>query len=219
MAVDYERAAVKATETLIRYGIGTAPIDPLPILKRTPGVLVMTFEERSNRTNVDRKEILETLGCTNQDAVTTVFVEDDGLKYVVTYNRMLSARIVDRALARELGHIVLGHDGTKPEEIRNEEAKTFAHHLMCPRPLIHALQDAGIRLTVESVGNITGFYDYCLSCIRKQPGVTVPPELNRIVRDQFMPYILNLVDFLKYASSRDESALADFGHYMEGYEE
>ena len=219
MAVDYERAAVKATETLIRYGIGTAPIDPLPILKRTPGVLVMTFEEMSNKTNVDRKEILETLGCTNQDAVTTVFVEDDGLKYVVTYNRMLSARIVDRALARELGHIVLGHDGTKPEEIRNEEAKTFAHHLMCPRPLIHALQDAGIRLTVESVGNITGFYDYCLSCIRKQPGVTVPPELNRIVRDQFMPYILNLVDFLKYASSRDESALADFGHYMEGYEE
>ena len=219
MAIDYERAAVKATETLIRYGIGTAPIDPLPILKRTPGVLVMTFEEMSNRTNVDRKEILETLGCTNQDAVTTVFVEDDGLKYVVTYNRMLSARIVDRALARELGHIVLGHDGTKPEEIRNEEAKTFAHHLMCPRPLIHALQDAGIRLTVESVGNITGFYDYCLSCIRKQPGVTVSPELNRIVRDQFMPYILNLVDFLKYASSRDESALADFGHYMEGYAE
>lgn len=219
MKPDYEKAARMATGTLIRYGIGTAPIDPLPILKRTPGVLVMTFEEMSNRTNMDRKEILDTLGCTNQDAVTTVFVEDDTLQYVVTYNRMLSARVVDRALARELGHIVLGHNGTKPEEIRNEEARAFAHHLMCPRPLIHALQAAGIRLTVEAVGNITGFYDYCMSCIRKQPGVIVPPEMNRTVRDQFMPYVMNLAEYQKYAALKDGSALADFGHYMEGYEE
>lgn len=219
MKPDYEKAARMATGTLIRYGIGTAPIDPLAILKRIPGVLVMTFEEMSNRTNVDRKEILDTLGCTNQDAVTTVFIEDDSLQYVVTYNRMLSARVVDRALARELGHIVLAHDGTKPEDIRNEEARAFAHHLMCPRPLIHALQAAGIRLTVEAVGNITGFYDYCMSCIRKQPGVIVPPEMNRTVRDQFMPYVMNLAEYQKYAAMKDGSALADFGHYMEGYEE
>ena len=219
MKPDYEHAAIKASETLIKHQIGTAPIDPLPLLKHTPGVLVFTFEEMANKNNVDRKEILDTLGCKNQDAVTTVFLDDDEPRYVVTYNRMLSFGMISRALARELGHIVLGHDGSKPENIRNEEAKAFAHHLLCPRPLIHSIQATGIKLTVETLGNVTGFYDYCLSCIRKQPSVKVPAELNRLVRDQFMPYVLNLFEYQRYASLKDGSALADLGNYMDDYEE
>lgn len=219
MTPDFEKAALKATETLIRHNIGTAPIDALHILKNTPGVLVKTFAEISEEKNISRGEILDTLGCKNQDAITTVMLDDSDLKYVVAYNRMLSAGIVNRALARELGHIILGHDGTRTEEVRQEEAKCFAHHLLCPRPLIHSLQAAGIRLTTETVGNITGFYDYCLSCIRSQPSVKVPAELNRLVRDQFMPYIKNLFEYQRYASINDGSALADLGAYMEGYEE
>ena len=219
MTPDYQNAAIKATETLIKYNISTAPIDPLPILKQTPGVLVLTFQEVSNQTNIDRKEILEKLGCENQDALTTVFVNGEELKYIVTYNRMLSERIISRALARELGHIIIGHDGTKPENIRNDEARCFAHHLLCPRPLIHAIQQAGIKLTGETLGNVTGFYDYCLSCIREQPSVSVPAELNRKVKEQFLPYINNLVEYLRYASSKDNSAPADLGNYMEEYAE
>ena len=219
MTPDYERAAIKATETLIQHKIGTAPVDPLPILKKTPGVLVFTFKEMSDRTNIDRKDILNQIGCENQDAVTTVFLAGEKKRYVVTYNQMLSTGIVSRALARELGHIVLGHDGSRPEEARNEEAKCFAHHLLCPRPLLHSIQASGIRLTVETIANLTGFYDHCLSCIRKQPGVHVPAELNRQVRDQFMPYIMNLFEYQRYASLKDGSALADLGPYMEGYEE
>ena len=219
MTPDYQKAAIKATETLIQYQIGTAPIDPLPMLKKTPGVIVLSFEEMSQKTNIGRKEILDTFGCKNQDAVTTVFVEDNELKYVVTYNRMLSTGIIGRALARELGHILLGHDGSRPEEVRNEEAKAFAHHLLCPRPLIHLLQATGIRLTVEALGNITGFYDHCLSCIRKQPAVSVPAELNKQVAGQFMPYVMNLFEYQRYASLHDGSALADLGAYMDYYEE
>lgn len=217
MTPDYQKAAIKATETLIQYGITTAPVDPLCILKKLPGVLVMTFEEMSNKTNVGRSELLNMFGCENQDAVTTVYVKGNNLHYVVTYNKLLASRIVDRALARELGHIILGHDGTKPEDVRNEEAKCFAHHLLCPRPLIHLLLAEGIRLTVETVGNITGFYDHCLSCIRKQPSVIVPAELNNKVCEQFEPYVNNLVEFQKYAQLKDDSALADFGTYMDGY--
>ena len=219
MTPDYERAAIKATKTLIQHQVGTAPIDPLPMLKKTPGVIVLSFEEMSQKTNIDRKKILDTFGCSNQDAVTTVFVDGDELKYVVTYNRMLSTGIIGRALARELGHILLGHDGSRPEEVRNEEAKCFAHHLLCPRPLIHLLQATGIRLTVEAMGNITGFYDHCLSCIRKQPAVKVPAKLNKMVSMQFMPYVMNLFDYQRYASMRDGSALADLGAYMDYYEE
>lgn len=219
MTPDYEKAAIKATETLIKHGVGTAPIDPLPILKRTPGVLVLTFEEMSNRANVERETILSMVGCENQDAITTVFIEEGELRYIVAYNRMLSSRIVDRALARELGHIILGHDGSKPEDVRNEEAKCFAHHLLCHRALIHAIEETGYRLTVDALGNITGFYEYCLSCIRKQEPVHVPPEMNRAVKELFAPYIRNLKEYLKYAEQKDDSALADFGSYMEGYEE
>lgn len=218
MTPDYQKAAIKATETLIQYQIGTAPIDPLPILKKIPGVIVLSFEEMSQKTNIDRKEILDTLGCKNQDAVTTVFLDDD-LKYVVTYNRMLSSGIICRALARELGHILLGHDGSRPEKVRNEEAKCFAHHLLCPRPLIHLIQATGIRLTVEMLGNVTCFYDHCVSCIRKQPAVKVPAELNKQVAAQFMPYITNLFEYQRYASLKDGSALADLGAYMDYYEE
>jgi hypothetical protein len=172
----------------------------------------------SQKTNIDRKEILDTLGCKNQDAVTTVFLDDD-LKYVVTYNRMLSSGIICRALARELGHILLGHDGSRPEKVRNEEAKCFAHHLLCPRPMIHLIQATGIRLTVEMLGNVTCFYDHCVSCIRKQPAVKVPAELNKQVAEQFMPYVMNLFDYQRYASLKDGSALADLGAYMDYYEE
>lgn len=217
MKPDYEKAAIKATETLIKFKIGTAPVDPLPILKQIPGVLVFSFEEMSNQTHVDREKILDMLGCQNQDAVTTVIVDDDDLKYIVTYNCKLSSGIVGRALARELGHIVLEHDGTKPEDVRNEEAKCFAHHLMCPRPLINLIQKNDIRLTVETLGNMTGIYDYCLSCIRKHPAVSVPAELNRLVADQFKPYVKNLIEYQRFASQNDNSALADFGEYMKGY--
>ena len=219
MIPDYEKAAIKAMETLIKHNVSAAPIDPLPILKKTPGVLVMSFEEISNIKNIDRKEVLNTLGCNNQDAITTAYIDEEKIRYVVAYNRLLSEKIVSRALARELGHILLEHDGTRPEDVRNEEARCFAHHLLCPRPLIYLMKASGLRLTVEAIGNITGFYDYCLSCIRKQPAVMIPAELNRQVRDQFVPYVMNLFEYQKYASLHDGSALADFGSYMEGYAE
>ena len=219
MTPDYQKAAIKATETLIEHQIGTAPIDALPILKKTPGVLVLSFEEMSNKASMERKDVLDLFGCENQDAVTTVYVDGDQLRYVVAYNKLLSTQIVNRALARELGHILLCHDGTRPEEVRDEEAKCFAHHLLCPRPLIYSLQETGIRITVEVIGNITGFGDHCLSCIRQQPPVKIPADLNRKVREQFMKYAINYSEFARYASLKDESTLADLGSYMDGYEE
>lgn len=219
MKPDFETAAIKAIELLDKYEIGTAPIDPLPLLKKTSGVLVMSFAEMSEKTNIERKDILGAFGCQNQDAVTTLYINGEMAHYVVTYNSMLSSRIIEKALARELGHIILGHNGTKPEEIRNEEAKCFAHHLLCPRPLIHLVQAIGIRLTTELLANITGFGDLCVSCMRRQPSVNVPAELNRRVRDRFKNYVINLLDFQRYASLKDGSALADLGSYMDGYVE
>lgn len=219
MTPDYERAAIKATEMLIKHGINTAPVIPLPVFKRTPGCLVLSFTELSNQIGLDRNNILTSIDAENHDAVTSIHMDDGRLRYLVTYNQRLPFYLLQRALARELGHIVLGHDGSKPEDVRMAEAYCFAHHFLCPRPLIYAIQQSGVPFTVEVLGSMTGCYERCLQGMRKTPPVHVPVELNRQVRDQFRDYIDNFLDYESYLSKSDESMLANFGTYMDGYEE
>ena len=219
MTPDYQRAAIAATEMLIKHNICTAPVDPLPVYKRTRGVLVLSFTEMSGRVGISRDNLLTMFDTESHDAVTSTHFEDGTLRYLVTYNQRLPFYLLQRALARELGHIVLGHDGSRPEEVRMAEAYCFAHHFLCPRPLIHAIQESGIPFTVEVLGAMTGCYERCLQGMRKTPPVHVPAELNRQVRDQFADYIANFVDYETYLSRSDESMLANLGTYMEGYEE
>lgn len=219
MTPDYQSAATKALEILRDRKIGTAPVIVSPIIKSMEGVLVLSYEEMSKITKFDRKEIIKACGSNSTDAVTTVHIDNGKLRYIVAYNQGLPVYIIQRALARELGHIVLGHDGSKPESVRIEEAKCFAHHLLCPRPLIYSLLKTNLRFTVEMLGNVTGCYDNCLTCMRKMPAVSTPADLNRAVRDQFMPYIINFYEFQRGVMLNDVSAGADFGTYMDGYEE
>jgi len=218
MTPNFELAATTAMRALIANNITTAPVMPLPILKKVPGVLVLSFEEMSRDTGIERQEILKRFG-ENQDAAT--FYRNSGkIRYIVAYNQSLSTYLAQRAIARELGHIVLGHDGeTRTTENRMAEAYCFAHHLLCPRPVIKAFQDAGIPLTYEVLGSVTGCYERCLSGIRTEPGVHVDPELNRKVKEQFSDYLRNMIDFQQILSRSDQSAPADFGHYMDNYEE
>ena len=219
MSPDYERAAIAAMEMLIKHRINTAPVLPLPVFKRTPGCLSLSFTEMSARLCLDRDRLLTSFESENHDAVTSIHIDDGRLRYLVTYNQRLPLYLLQRALARELGHIVLGHDGSRPEDVRMAEAYCFAHHFLCPRPLIHAIQQSGIPFTVEVLGAMTGCYERCLQGMRKTPAVHVPADLNRHVRDQFADYIANFLDFESYLSSSDESMLANFGTYMDGYEE
>ena len=217
---DIDRAASKAAETLIEYDITAAPVAPLPILKKIPNVFVVSYTEMAEQTGLGRDDMLTMFGETNQDACT--FVQDIGgdLHYFVAYNQRLPFYILQRGLARELGNIVLGHDGSLPEDVRLEEATFFARHLLCPRPLIRMLEESGIDLTLETVGNLTGCYERCMAGIRKTPGARVPAALNRKVRDQFSNYVHNFLNFHRIAGRfEDESALADFGSFMENYEE
>lgn len=219
MTPDYDRAATAATEILIKYGITTAPVDPIPIFKKAPGFNVVTFTEMSQLLGMDRHELVSTFEAENHDAVTSVYLKDGRPHYLVAYNMRLPQYIIQRALAREMGHIVLGHDGTRPEDVRNAEALCFAHHLLCPRALIHAIQAAGTKITVEVLGNTTGCYERCLIGMRKTPATHVPADLNRRVRDQFADYLADFLDFQSYLSQDDDSMIANFGTFMDGYEE
>ena len=219
MTPDYENAALQATQLLIRFGINSAPVSPLPILKNYPGVLVLSYDSLSEKVRQDRACVISTFGRDSQDAFTTVSVYNGKRHYIVMYNQHLSQVLIQRALARELGHIVLGHDGSRPEDVRNAEAIAFSHHLLCPRPLIHFVQATGLRLTEEVLGNLTGCYHHCLSCMRQLPGVHVPADLNRAVRDQFKDYFFNFFNYQRSVMHADGSALADLGSYMQFYEE
>lgn len=219
MLPDYETAAIKACETLIKHQVLTAPVAPLPILKAIPGVIVVSFAEMAERVGMDRGNVIGMFDPENHDAATAVYNKNGRLHYIVVYNQRLPFYMLQRALARELGHIVIGHDGSLPEDVRMAEAVTFARHLLCPRPLVQALRDAGLTITVEMLGNVTGCYERCLAGLRKSPGVNVPPELNRLLRDQFTDYVVNFVDCQTVLSGADESAVADFGTYMDNYRE
>ena len=220
MTPDIDRAAIKAAETIIQFDITAAPVSPLPILKKLPNVFVVSFTEMAEQTGLGRDDMLTMFGEASQDASTFVQEVAGDLHYFVAYNQRLPFYLLQRGLARELGNIVLGHDGSLPEDVRLEEATYFSRHLLCPRPLIHMLEESGVELTLETVGNLTGCYERCMAGIRKTPGARVPSELNRKVRDQFSGYVSNFLNFHRIAGRfEDASAPADFGTYMDGYEE
>lgn len=218
MMPDLENAALRAAETLVKYQITTAPVSPLPIIKSLPGVILLSFTELSARVGIDRQNALGMFGEGNQDAATTVITHNGQLRYVVTYNQRLPFYMLQRAIARELGHIVLGHDGSRPDDVRTAEAVHFARHLLCPRPLVRAVQDSGVPLTAELLGNMTGCFERCIAGLRVTPGSHVPAELNRQIRSQFADYVDELLAF-HAAIGSDPSAPADLGTYMDNYAE
>ena len=219
MNPDFDRAATAAAEVLVKYGICTAPVDPIPIFKKADGFNVVTFTEMSRIAGVDRQELLSSFDASNQDAVSSVYLKNGKKHYLVAYNMRLPQYLVQRALAREMGHIVLSHDGTRPQEVRNAEALCFAHHLICPRALIHAIQKSGTKITTEVLGNTTGCYERCLIGMRREPATHVPPELNRKIRDQFSDYLSDFLSFQSFLAQEDDSMIANFGTFMDGYEE
>lgn len=214
--IDYNRAAIMAAETLIRYNIRTSPISPLPILEQMDNVIVISFSEMSNLSGMSNAELIPVFG-KNRDAVTSIHTDNGKTTYVVAYNSLLPFALVQHALAREMGHIVLKHTESSKENAA--EALCFEHHLLCPRPLIHTIQATGMRFTVDLMANLTGTNDCAILNMRHLPGTNVPTGLNRFVRSQFMPFALNFFDFYQAVMPKDGSALADLGTYMDGYEE
>lgn len=124
MQPDYEAASAKAKEVIEKYPVSSIVDAPLEVLKSMPGVLVLSYEEASSKINMDRTNLL----CihNNHKAITYVDVSEGRPKYVVVYNQKVPFEEVRKSLARELGHIVLGHNGSLPEDIRTEEAICFA---------------------------------------------------------------------------------------------
>ena len=214
--IDYVKAATKAAETLIKYNVCKTPVSPLPILQRMENVIVVSFEEIGTISGMHRSDVIEMFGkC--KDAFSSIHTKNGVRVYIVAYNALLPFNMIQRALALEMGHIVLGHTERTPD---NEvEAQCFARHLLCPRAMIHALQAISLRVTEDLFGNITGIHQQYFVYLRRTPGVQIPVQLNRLVRSQFMPFIMNFYEYYRDVKPQDGSALVDFGTYMDNYAE
>lgn len=216
---DYDRAAIAAMNLLVEHSITETPINPLPIMLGLPHVRVMPFTHMASEAGMDREDLIPLFGA-NADAATFHCLGIDDVKYVVVYNMRLPFEIIWRGIARELGHVVLGHDGmTRPISVRNAEAVCFSHHLICPRPLIQIVRDSGIPLTMNILANTSGCSGECVDEMRTIPGVRVPAKLNRQVKELFQRGIEEYLKFHAVAPRKDTSPIIDFGTYMEGYEE
>lgn len=217
---DLDRAAAAALQLLIDNHVTETPINPLPILLNYPGVRVLPYTKMASEAGIDRKDLVPIFG--NQDAATfrLNLPGMDDVKYVVVYNMRLPFEIIWRAIARELGHIVLDHDGvTRPQSVRMAEAVCFAHHLISPRPVLHFLRQSGLPFTLNVLTNTTGCADECVQEMQTIPGAHVPADLNAHVRDLFVPHLREYVDFYLASHKKDTSPLLDLCTFMDNYEE
>ena len=119
MNPNYTEAATKAIETVSFFGD-----DPLEILNKLHNVLVISYSFSS----MDGELLIDE----STDAISMVNRKNGKLQYIILYNSNLSPAQVRLALARELGHVMLEHDGNGDEFVWIEEANCFAHHFLCP---------------------------------------------------------------------------------------
>ena len=103
MKPDYETAAVRALETLIGHHITYAPIDPLPILNATPGVLTFSYAEISDTIGLDRSCILSGMNPEGRAASTAVEQHNGHLHYIVAYNQPVTRSFIEQ----EVDYIII----------------------------------------------------------------------------------------------------------------
>jgi hypothetical protein len=136
---DYHRAARLAYRTLLKLRINKLPVDILGICKRCKNTKVMTFRE-ADKEFPDYSGFL--IGGGPSESAFTMKTEIEDIKWnFILYNDDMMYNSVQRlrfSLAHELGHIVLGH---KDEHsfICEAEANCFAQHLLCPAPVVEAM--------------------------------------------------------------------------------
>ena len=211
---DYVKAATRASEFLIKYNVCKTPVNPLPILRKLENVEVVTFNELETVSGVDPCSI--GFGKCS-DSFCMVETKDGNTTYIVAYNDLLPDTVLQQSLAVDLAHIALNH--TERNEESKKEAHFFALNLLCPRPLIHLLQVISMRITEDLLANLTGILHQPLVEMRRFQGVAVPARLNRFVSNQFLPFLMNYYEYYRDVKPPDSSAVADFGHYMDNYEE
>ena len=217
--IDCTTAATQAARALIKFNVSRTPIYPQQILQASEKASIISFEEES-----ELEDLCETnavMSSQQGDMVMTSVIADDREHehYLFTVRRNAPLGKLKLAIAIEIGHIYLGHGfNIIGSDKATTEAECFALHLEFPRAMIRLLHERNVVLTKSSFSRIFGDCEWCLDSILNARPVRISPELNRLLKEQFTPYVDRLEDdgvFL--IPSRGEEL--DLSRYMAGYEE
>ena len=219
-APDCTEAATQAARALIKFKIARTPIYPQQILQASQYATVITFESIQELENCIDYTKLEMLRWENQYVINGSYLDQNGHEqFLIAVNRFAPMGKLKLMLAVGLGHIYLGHSNhVRNKTQKNQEAECFAIHLEFPRALIRLLQERNFVFTKESFSRIFGDCEWCLDSILNAKPVTISPELNRLVKDQFTPYV-NKLEEIGILSIPPNGEEIDLSMYMEGYEE
>lgn len=219
IVTDCTTAATQAARALIKFGISRTPIYPQQIVQASDRATMVSFADLDEIDDIVGTNSVFTME--NKNLVwTSIVPEENGIhSYLFTVNRNAPMGRLKLALAIELGHIYLGHGShILGSEKARKEAECFALHLEFPRALIKLLQEREVVLTKVMFSRIFGDCEWCLDSILNAEPVTISPDLNRLVKEQFAPYVDKLEDIgIFLADPRGEEL--DLSKYMAGYED
>jgi len=205
--IDCITAATQALRALVKFKISRTPIYPQQILQASSMATLVTFDEEKDEYN--------------KGTIVSYQIEkrkNGNIHYAFHTNNNAPIGFISLSLAVYLGDIYLGHG--LHHTVNWNDARCFAMHLMFPRPVIKLLDERGYAFTEKSFAKIFGFYDWCIDALKNAPPVETSPELNRLVKEQFTPYI-DLLDEIGELEQGEigEEKLLDLKKYMAGYEE
>ena len=213
-------AATQAARALVKFGVSRAPVYPHKVLQQSNIATMVSFADVSELDDLLLNTKLEAIRQANDMVMTTTYTTGKGQShYIFAVNRTAPIGKIKLVLAEELGHVYLGH--TKyllDTNIRHREAQCFAIHFEYPRALIRLLQEKGFVFTRESFQRIFGDCEWCLDMMLNAGPVTVSPELNRMVKEQFEPHVA-LLEEAGILSMPTRGEEIDLSKYMAGYVE
>ena len=218
---DCTTAATQATRALIKFGISRTPIYPQHILQHSQYASVITFGSDSEYDEIVLNTKTFFSSRANDFFMTLPYINKNGEdQYLFAMKRNAQIGKLKLSLAVELGHIYLGHTAMMRNGSRKQqEAECFATHLVFPRPVIQLLMDRGFVFTKRTFSRIFGDCEWCLDSILTAAPVTVSAELNRLLKEQFVPYIDTLEETGLLKIPTYNAPVLDLSRYMEGYEE
>lgn len=219
-APDCTVAATQAARALIKYNISRTPIYPQQIMQASPYASLITFSDPNDLEKIVGMNLITSVK-RNELVISSIYSDQEGKETLYLFSVNSNAPIGDLklTLAVELGHIYLGHNSHINESNAHiKEAECFAMHLEFPRAVIKLLQERGYVFTKESFARVFGNCDLCMDSLLNANPVHVSSELNRLVKEQFKPYVDTLIDIgiMLIEPSGEEM---DLTNYMAGYED
>ena len=216
---DCSAAATQAVRALLKYHMDSLPVYPQKIIQEYPRASMLSFADLAAITGTDREELLRTAHPSNEAAATFVFNQPDGPYYLFAFNREQPIDRIRFALSVQVGNVMLGHVGFRPEDVRLKEAFCFARHFCWPRPLIRLMQEYDIPLQESVLAMIAGNYGSFIRDLQTEARpASVPADLNRQVKEMLRPQLLQLLSTgLIPSSPVPDEPMLDLSTYMEGY--